>query len=164
MAQKIQRTQLFRGFSTIDRINPATEITDIELIKRDLLNHFHTIKGERVMRPDFGSIIWDMLFEPFDDLVRESIVSDVEDIIAQEPRVTLVDLNIFEFEQGLRIDVDVLYQPFDVVETFSIDFDRRNGILTTQDTDIESFWLRKKYGYSDKTTGFIRCRRLESHL
>ena len=135
MAQKINRKQLFRGFSSFDRIKPKTEIVDIELIKRDLLNHFFTIKGERVMRPNFGSIIWDMLFEPFDDLVREAIVSDVQNIISQEPRVRLQNLNIFEYEQGLRIDVEVLYVPFDVIGTFDIEFDRRNAIQTVG-TDI----------------------------
>jgi phage baseplate assembly protein W len=133
MVKKIQRTRLFRGFSSVNATTPVTEIMDIALIKQDLLNHFHTIKGERVMRPNYGSIIWDMLFEPFDDLVRESIVSDVQAIISQEPRVQLLDLNIFEYEQGLRIDVDLSYKPFDVVDTFSIDFDRRNGSSTLRD-------------------------------
>lgn len=131
MAQKINRTQLFRGFSSFERINPKTEITDIELIKRDLLNHFHTIKGERVMRPTFGSIIWDMLFEPFDELTREAIISDVQNIIAQEPRVELQNLNVFETDQGLRIDVEVLYVPFNVFGTFDIEFDRRNADQTS---------------------------------
>lgn len=130
MAQKINKTQLFRGFSSYDRIDPKTKITDIELIKRDLLNHFYTIKGERVMRPNFGSIIWDMLFEPFDETVREVIVSDVQNIVSQEPRVELQNLNVFEYEQGLRIDVEVLYVPFNVVGTFDLDFDRRSAIQT----------------------------------
>jgi len=132
MAQKINKRQLFRGFSSVDSINPKTELVDIELIKRDLLNHFHTIPGERVMRPGFGSIIWDMLFEPFDDSVREVIISDVQNIIAQEPRVELVDLNVFEYEHGLRIDIEVLYAPFDVVETFELEFDRKNAIQTQE--------------------------------
>ena len=141
MASKIKNTQLFRGFTSVDTVNPATRITDIELIKRDLLNHFYTMKGERVMRPNYGCIIWDMLFEPFDDLVKESVISDVQNIIAQEPRVELLNLNVFEFEQGLRIDIDVLYSPFNVVDTFSVDFDRRNGIVaqSIQDTTVTSF-------------------------
>ena len=141
MVSKIKNTQLFRGFTSIDTVNPATRITDIELIKRDLLNHFYTMKGERVMRPTYGCIIWDMLFEPFDDLVKESIISDVQNIIAQEPRVELINLNIFEFEQGLRIDIDVLYSPFNVVDTFSVEFDRRNGIVAQniEDTTVTSF-------------------------
>lgn len=137
MAEKINRTQLFRGFSSIDITNPNNaELVDIELIKRDLLNHFHTIRGERVMRPNYGSIIWDMLFEPFDEMVRDAILSDAQDIIAQETRVELSRLDVFEFEQGLRLDIEVLYVPFNVVETFEIDFDRRNSIATS---GIETF-------------------------
>jgi len=137
MAGKINLTQLFKGYSSVDIINPnAAELVDIELIKRDLLNHFHTLKGERVMRPDYGSIIWDMLFEPFDDLVREAVVSDAQEIIALETRVELISLNVFEFEHGLRLDIDVLYVPFNVTGTFNIDFDRRNN---SQTTGIESF-------------------------
>ena len=137
MAETITRTRLFRGYSSIDITNPNNaELVDIELIKRDLLNHFHTIKGERVMRPEFGSIIWDMLFEPFDELVREAIISDARDIISQETRVELSSLDVFEFEQGLRLDIEVLYVPFNVFGTFEIDFDRRNGVETS---GIESF-------------------------
>jgi len=137
MAVKISRTNIFRGYSSIEITNPNNaELVDIELIKRDLLNHFHTIKGERVMRPDFGSVIWDLLFEPFDETVREAVVSDVQNIIAQETRVELNSLDVFEFEQGLRIDIEVFYVPFNVIETFEIDFDRRNGVQTT---GIESF-------------------------
>lgn len=137
MAETIVRTRLFRGYSSVDITNPNNaELVDIELIKRDLLNHFHTIKGERVMRPDFGSVIWDMLFEPFDDLVREAVISDARDIISQETRVELNSLDVFEFEQGLRIDIEVTYLPFNVVGTFEVDFDRRNGVETT---GIEAF-------------------------
>ena len=137
MATKIKRTDLFKGFSSIDIINPNNaELVDIELIKRDLLNHFETIKGERVMRPDFGSIIWDMLFEPFDDLVREAVISDAQNIIAQETRVELNSLDVFEFEQGLRLDIEVIFLPFNVLGTFEVEFDRRNGVQTT---GIESF-------------------------
>jgi len=132
MAQKINKKQLFRGFSSYGRINPKTEIVDIELIKRDLLNHFHTIKGERVMRPDFGSIIWDLLFEPFDSDVRDAIVSDAQDIIAQEPRVERQNIEVFEFEHGIRIDIDLLYTPFNAVDTLEVNFDRRNYIGTSE--------------------------------
>lgn len=137
MAGTISRTNLFRGYSSIGIINPnKAELVDIELIKLDLLNHFHTIKGERVMRPNFGSVIWDLLFEPFDESVREAVISDVQNIIAQETRVELNSIDVFEFEQGLRIDIEVFYVPFNVLGTFQIEFDRRNGIQTT---GIESF-------------------------
>ncbi len=128
MAEKVNRKQLFRGFSSIDAKTPTTELVDIELIKRDLLNHFHTIKGERLMRPDYGSIIHELLFDPFDEMVKEAVIADARSIIAQETRVQIRSMDVFEFEQGLRIDIEVLYVPFNVLETFEITFDKRNEI------------------------------------
>lgn len=126
MVQRAPRNRLFRGFNSFDSITPQTELFDFELVKRDLLNHFQTAKGERVMRPNFGSAIWDLLFEPFDADTREAIISDVDSIIDQESRVILQRLNITEFDHGLRLDIQVLYVPLDVFGTFQVEFDRRN--------------------------------------
>jgi len=60
MVEIVGSQRLFRGFSSVEKITPTTEITDIDLVKRDLLNHFFTMKGERVMRPEFGSSIWEL--------------------------------------------------------------------------------------------------------
>lgn len=128
MPQLATRTRLFRGFNSIDEIRPETELFDLELVKRDLLNHFYTIKGERLMRPNFGSIIWDLLFEPFDDTVRDEVTADVETIIALDSRVELQQLDVIEFEHGLRINVALLYVPLNAIGTFEIEFDRRNQI------------------------------------
>jgi len=129
--------RLFRGFSSIDKIKPDTEITDIDLVKRDLLNHFFTRRGERVMRPEFGSIIWDLLFDPFDGTTREAIIADVEAIIAQEPRVNLDRLDILEFEHGIRLNIAVFYIPFEAFGTFEVDFDRRNSIQNGTQTRLQ---------------------------
>lgn len=129
MVRTLTITQrLFRGFSSIDQIKPGTEITDIDLVKRDLLNHFFTMRGERVMRPEFGSIIWNLLFEPFDGTTREAIIADAQSIIAQEPRVELDKIDILEFEHGIRLNIAVFYVPFKTFGTFQIEFDRRNNI------------------------------------
>ena len=138
--KNIQRTRIFRGFSSINKTTPSTDVIDIELVKRDILNHFNTLRGERVMRPNFGSIIWEMLFDPFDADTREAIIADARRIIGSEPRVQLKRLNVTEFDQGLRIDIDVLYQPFLVAGTFAINFDRRNnhsGTATLIDKTVE---------------------------
>jgi len=51
----------YRGFSTINQIKKF-RLTDVELVKRDLINHFSIKKGQKLMNPDFGSIIWNMLY------------------------------------------------------------------------------------------------------
>lgn len=125
MAQPIQRTNLFFGFSTFNRRIGEENLIDIDLVKRDLLNQLGTRKGERLMLPDYGSIAWDLLFEPFDENVVDRIIADTADIIGQEPRVVLQNIEVFEFEHGLRLEVFLLFRPFEAVETLDVIFDRK---------------------------------------
>ena len=96
----------YKGFSTVAGVK-SNQLYDIDLIKQDLTNHFYTRKGERVMNPNFGSIIWDMLYEPLDAANKDEIVEDCKVIIAKDPRVELQDLNVMEYESGLRINIGI---------------------------------------------------------
>ena len=118
-------TTLFRGFSTIGAGPRNNELTDIDLVKRDILNQFYTRKGERVMMPNFGSIIWDLVFEPLDETNKEAIKNDAITIINSEPRVELSDVQVIEFEHGVRLELDVLYTPFNAFGRLEVEFDRR---------------------------------------
>ena len=60
----------FRGFNTVNQVKKF-RLTDLDLVKRDLLNHFQIRKGEKLMNPAFGSIIWNMLFEPLTDETKK---------------------------------------------------------------------------------------------
>ena len=68
---------LFKGFSTADKIRAPYTLVDSELVKRDLLNQLYTKKGERVMRPEYGTIIYDLLMDPnipeLEEIVKEEI-------------------------------------------------------------------------------------------
>jgi len=108
----------FKGISTVDKDHAPYTLTDRELIKRDLLNTFYTRKGERVMRPNYGSIIWDLLMDPQDTLSEHDIRADVERIINADPRVTLIDAVVIAAEHTIRIDVTinfVQYQSSDIL-------------------------------------------------
>lgn len=122
----VQSKRLFVGYSTVETNTKNQQFADIELIKRDLLNHFHTRKGERVMMPTYGCGIWDLLFEPFDDIVKEAIVEECTQVIAADSRVQLSNINVDEMDQGFIIQMDLLYVPYNVINTFSLEFDRRS--------------------------------------
>lgn len=52
-----------------------------------------TAPGERVMRPQFGCRIWDLLFEPITANLLGLMAQAVRDALAQwEPRVEVVDV------------------------------------------------------------------------
>ena len=54
-----------------------------------------TAPGERLMRPQFGCRIWDLLFEPINANTLGLMAEAVRDAVSQwEPRVTLEDVVI----------------------------------------------------------------------
>ena len=118
----------YKGFSSNETKNNF-KLYDIELVKRDLMNHFYIRKGEKLENPNFGTIIWDMLFENFTSEVRRLITEDVEQIINYDPRVKVNTLTIDSTDQGIRIQADVVYLPFNINERMTFDFDKTNNIV-----------------------------------
>ena len=53
-----------------------------------------TAKGERVMLPDFGCGIHDLVFAPNNPVTLSSVVSEVrEALVKNEPRIDVLDIN-----------------------------------------------------------------------
>lgn len=117
---------VYIGFSTVDRTAPPWTYQDVELVKRDLLNTLNTYRGERVMRPDYGTIIYDLLMNPFDEVTRNEMIEDVIRIIEDEPRAQLVSIDVSELDQTIRIDAVLNFIPQNVTEALFIEYDRRN--------------------------------------
>jgi len=114
------------GFTTYNKKSPPFTLEGFELAKQDLLNAFLTKRGERVMRPTFGTIIFDLLFEPFDEDLEAAVAEDARRIISEDPRVELVTLQVRELEHTLRLDIQLRYVPLDIVEVLAVEYDRQN--------------------------------------
>lgn len=119
----------YRGFSTIDQLKKF-RLTDLELIKRDLLNHFAIRKGEKLMNPEFGSIIWNILFEPLTADVKALIVEDVQRVVNYDPRVRVDNILIDQFEYGLQIQVEMTFLSDDLSDVLTLQFDKElNSVI-----------------------------------
>lgn len=114
----------YKGFSTYNR-SKKFRITDFELVKQDLTNNFNIRKGEKLMNPDFGTIIWDTLFEPLNDDVKNNIVQDVKRIIANDPRVSAQNVIVTQFDRGIQIEIDLVYISTNQRSMLSLNFDQR---------------------------------------
>lgn len=99
----------FRGFSTVDKIRAPYTLEGRDLVKRDLLNTFYTKKGERVMRPEYGSIIWDLLMNPDDTATEKEIRDDVLRVIDGDPRVDHLNTTIIYMDHTIRLEIDLKY-------------------------------------------------------
>jgi phage baseplate assembly protein W len=114
----------FKGFSTLDRVKAPFTLTDQELIKRDLLNEFYTKKGERLMRPNFGSIIWDLLMDPNDDTLAQVVTEDIKRIVEKDIRVEHVNTTVYISDHAISADVELRYLPFSNVESLYLIFEK----------------------------------------
>lgn len=117
---------LFYGFSTYDRDQKTNVVTDIDLVKRDILNELYTRKGERVMFPSFGCIVWDMMYEPLVEANKNAIYEDVKRVVNRDTRVTLQDIEITEVDSGISMIIWLLYTPSNAVVTMELTFDRES--------------------------------------
>jgi phage baseplate assembly protein W len=86
-------------------------------------------KGEKLENPDFGTIIWDMLFENFTEDVKTMIAKDVEGIVNYDPRIAVNAVTVDSTDQGIRIQADITYLPFNINERMTFDFDKNNSIV-----------------------------------
>lgn len=80
--------------------------TDDDLIKQSLIQIVLTQKGERVMRPDFGSKALTFVFENNNDTLAEIVRTDLAMAIAKyEPRVLLRAIGVTQKDTQIIIDI-----------------------------------------------------------
>ena len=118
----------YRGFSTLVP-NKKFRLTDMELIKQDIINHFNIRKGEKLMNPNFGTIIWNVLHEPFTEELKSVITEDIKAIAKYDPRVSFDNIIVTEYEQGLQIVLDLRYLQTNQSNTMSLQFDNQAKTL-----------------------------------
>lgn len=124
----INGSRTYRGFSTIDADIQSTALYDLALIKQDLINHFHIRKGEKLENPNFGTIIWDVLFEPLTEQLKQIIVKDVTEIVNSDPRTNVTKVVVTQKDQAIQIEVQMIYLPYNIQETMQFKFDQKNGL------------------------------------
>jgi phage baseplate assembly protein W len=118
----------YKGFNSQETKNKF-KVYDIDLVKQDIINHFYIRKGEKLMNPDFGTVIWDLIFEPFTEEVKRLITEDVEQIINYDPRIAINSVSIDATDMGIRIEADIAYLPFNINERMVFNFDKENNII-----------------------------------
>lgn len=121
--------KMYRGFSTVSKDTENYALYDFQLIQQDLLNHFYTRQRERLMNPTFGTIIWDLIFEPLTDEVKSLITRNVDKILSYDPRVKANEIIITPYESGIQIECLLTYVPYNVTQEMRLRFDQANGLL-----------------------------------
>jgi phage baseplate assembly protein W len=127
--QVLTGSKTFKGFSTVSSASESYGLYDLHLIKQDLLNHFHIRMGERLEQPDFGTIIWDIIFEPLTDQMIQMITKNVETIVNYDSRVRAEQIIVTAYETGIQVECTLVYYPYNIQESLQLKFDQANGLI-----------------------------------
>jgi len=119
----------YRGFSTVSKDTENFNLFDFQLIQQDLLNHFHVRQGERLMNPTFGTVIWDLLFEPLTDDIKSIITKNVDNILNYDPRISASQIIITSYESGIQIECMLTFLPYNISQSMQLRFDQSSGLL-----------------------------------
>lgn len=89
----------------------AEMVSDEDDIRQSLLIILSTKKGERIINPDFGCGINELVFEEIDTAIRQQIIDLVTmAILYYEPRINLLEVNVALDEQlDGRININLDY-------------------------------------------------------
>jgi len=115
---------IYTGYSSVANTKVETSLHDLDLVKQDLMNHFHTRIGERVGRPNYGSIIWELLFDPSDSRTAALVIQDATRIITEDPRVKLLEVvpNIDLENHSIELNIKILSVETNMEDVFSVKF------------------------------------------
>ena len=120
---------VYKGFSTFNR-NKKFRVSDFELIKQDLYNHFQIRKGEKLMQPNFGSLVWNFLFEPLTEQTKTAITEDVKSVVGYDPRTKVSNVIVTQFEHGIQIEIELLYVTENLTDLVRFTFDNNSMTLS----------------------------------
>lgn len=112
----------FIGFNTINQFKKFT-LTDFDLIKRDLLNAFTIRQGELPGRPQYGTVMWDYLFENQITELQRNIEAEVQRVCGGDPRLQVTQVAVFPQDNGFLLQLEVVIKPTTNAEILSIFFD-----------------------------------------
>ena len=124
-SQAVTRGSAYRGFSSINENVEGYALYDFDLIKQDIINHFHIRKGEKLSDPNFGTIIWDMLYEPFTTENKEAIIADVAEIINYDDRVTADQVFVDTTDDSIEVSALLTFLPYNISEQMLFKFDKQ---------------------------------------
>lgn len=108
------------------KIGKKFRLIDEQLVLRDFLNAFNIKQGDKVGQPDYGTNIWDYVFDPNVSEVISSIEQEVRRVASLDTRIILNTIAAFPWENGVLIEVQMAFQPFNNSVEFGFLLDKQS--------------------------------------
>lgn len=113
--QTFERTNVYKDFDLSFSFNPLTgdlgTKTDVNAINQSVKNLINTNFYERPFKPEMGSNIRAILFEPADVITTLDLKQSITEVITNyEPRVTLQDVIVQDQPDRNAYSISIVYR------------------------------------------------------
>lgn len=118
------------------RIVKKFRLVDQQLVLRDFLNAFNIKQGDKVGQPQYGTTIWDYIYDPNVTEVVTDIENEVRRIANLDTRIVMNSVVAYPWENGVLIEVEMAFQPFNNPVEFGLYLDKDSGIASAVIPDV----------------------------
>jgi phage baseplate assembly protein W len=104
-------------------------LTDAPLVQQDLINAFSIRQGEKVGNPGYGTTLWSFIFEQNTPETQAAIQEEIRRVINLDPRINLNTIQSYPQSDGVLVELEIAYQPFNEATGLSLFFSRTSGTI-----------------------------------
>ena len=123
----VPQSKTYKGFCSRTEENNF-KLYDFQLVKQNLINRLSVRKGERLENPEFGTIIYDVMFEPLTEDLKQAILDDITANVGADPRLSADNIVVSQSDHGISVQVDLTYVPYNITEKLAFGFDENSTL------------------------------------
>jgi phage baseplate assembly protein W len=99
------------------------KLVDSKLVVQDFINAMNIRKGTKVGQPNYGTILWDFIFDTNTPGVRSLLEGEVRRLANQDPRIVLNSIAIYSNSNGVLIELQMAVLPINEAFVTKINLD-----------------------------------------
>jgi len=120
--------------SIVNGINVGKKfkLVDENLVVQDFINALNIRQGEKVGQPNYGTTLWDFVFEPNTPDVQFSLENEIRRVASLDPRLIIDFVRAYPQENGILLEVQLAIAPFNQALVLSVFFDSSTNTAAIQ--------------------------------
>lgn len=146
----------YTGFSTINADKPKTtnaptginggpggvlnslntgrkfRLVDEALVVQNFVNALNIRQGQKVGNPQYGTTLWDFVFEPNTPDIQFQLQNEIQRVASQDPRLQIENLRAYPQENGILLEMQVAVIPFNSASLLSVFFNSNTNTAAVQ--------------------------------
>lgn len=105
-------------------------MVDQQLVIQNLVNALNISKGQKVGQPEYGTTLWDFVFDPNTADVQFAIENEIRRVASLDPRLQLNTVRAYPEENGILVEVECAITPFNEATLLSLFFNAQTAQAT----------------------------------